>query len=242
MSDILSKLFNKYPFNSSQVEQAITGKKCLAIMLKNGNIGVCSTLCNTIAEPIEEILSKANLSNYHHRIAVNTWVNACTNYTLEPSGLGDISSVINFTEVHNLVMIGYFGSLANRLKQNGTRLKIFDYNEEHGITEPMEKQVEEISQAQAIILTSTSIANNTFTNIVKTAKPTCNIYMLGPSTPLSGEMFNNPNIAGLFGARFKPFDFDVLNAIANGGGTRSFLDRMEKVFISQEFLLTNGKK
>ena len=206
------------------------GAKDVGIMLSNGNIGVCSTLCHTI-EGNYSALEKPNFSNYSHRVVVNAWVNANVNYTHTQLGNNDIYEAVNFGDFENLCMVGYFGSLAERLESKGIKVKAFDLDEYNKPVEPLKNQKEELMLADAVILTATSLSNLTFANLISFIPQNAKVYLLGPSTPLSTMLFNFPNIAGMFGAQFNPFDHAVLDAIEQGGGTRSFLSRMKKVYV-----------
>ena len=179
---------------------------------------------------LQRLISKPNFSKYSHRIVANAWINACANYTETVNGTNDISEVVDFSTHKNVVMVGYFGSLATKLESKQVNLTIFDLKEEDKPVEPMTQQLNAVRTADCIILTSTSITNNTYKNIFSNSTPRCEIYLLGPSTPITKHFFTLPNVRGLFGSRFSPFDLEVMIAIESGGGTRSFLGRMEKVY------------
>jgi len=228
--DLLQLLFLNYPYSEDLLQQMICGEKNVAFMLSNGNIGVCSTLCHSI-EVDERILKKPNFSKYDHRIVVNAWVNAFINSNIVPTGNSDIFDAIDFTIFKHVVMIGYFGSLSQKLMQSGINLSVFDLDEENKPVKPINKQKSVIQTADAVILTATSLSNNTFQPLINIVPSIAKVYILGPSTPLSQLFFNYPQIEGLFGARFKPFQIEVLESIRKGGGTRSFLEYMEKVFV-----------
>ncbi len=231
MNDILKQLFKKHPFSESNTNKLVIGSKNVAVMLKNGQIGVCSTLGKRINQPADEVLRNPDFNLYEHRILVNAWVNACANYSMNICDNSDIYNAIDFRNYTSIVMVGYFKSLMSKL--NGSRIKVtvFDLNEEDKPVEPLQNQIESIRNANCIILTATTLANSTYYNIISNASDTSDIFILGPSTPLSPLVFEHLPITGLFGARFKPFDYSVLNSIAQGGGTRSFLSKMEKVWV-----------
>ena len=234
MNDILKDLFLIHPFHPSKIHQVAIGEKNVAIMISNGSIGVCSTLGTLIEQSANSILSNPDFFNLKHRIVVNAWVNAHCNYESPISGKLDISDAIDFSTSENIVMVGYFGSLAQKLEQKKVKITIFDLNEEDKPVEPISLQKEALKNSNCLILTATSIFNLTYLDLLSYVPSNCEVYILGPSTPLSPLLFSKFNVAGLFGARFNPFDFDVLNSISEGGGTRSFLNRMEKVFMVNE--------
>jgi uncharacterized protein (DUF4213/DUF364 family) len=231
--DLLRQLFSQFPFSQSAIKAFVCGEKNVAVMLKNGNIGVCSTLCHKV-EVDTKILKNPNFSIYNHRIIVNAWVNACTNYGFQVSGYTDIFTAIEFSVFKQVVMIGYFRSLNEKLRSIGVNLSVFDLDEEEKPVEPIINQNKVIQTADAVILTATSISNGTIKSIMDVVPLKTKVFILGPSTPLSQAMFSIPTVCGMFGARFHPFDNEVLSAIASGGGTRSFLSRMEKVYLLRD--------
>jgi uncharacterized protein (DUF4213/DUF364 family) len=231
MTDILEVLFQKYPYNSNLAKEIIVGERHVFVLLANGNIGVCATLGELIHQAPNEILSNPNFLNIHHRIIVNAWVNACGNYESNLTGNTDIFEAIDFSEISNLVMIGYFGSLAQKFVDKNINITIFDLDPEDKPVEPLHKQADALGNANCVIITSTTLANNTYTDILSKVKPNCKTYFLGPSTPLNLSLFNLPSVAGVFGSRFSKFDYQVLSAIESGGGARSFLSRMQKAYI-----------
>ncbi|MFC2152992.1 Rossmann-like domain-containing protein [Bacteroidota bacterium] len=53
----------------------------------------------------------------------------------------------------------------------------------------MSSQILEVAKADALILSSTSVFNNTFLDLINATKSNCDMYTLGPSTILNKEMF-----------------------------------------------------
>jgi uncharacterized protein (DUF4213/DUF364 family) len=231
MIDILKVLFQECPFDKKIVKSITVGERHVCILLNNGNIGVCATLGEKLADQPIEILLNPNFLNINHRIIVNAWINACGNYNNALSGNNDIFEAIDFKEVKNLVMIGYFGSLAQKFIDKNINISIFDLDPDDKPVEPIHNQADALKSANCVIITSTTLANNTYADIISQVKPECKTYFLGPSTPLLLSMFNLPSVAGIFGSRFNKFDYQVLSAIENGGGARSFLNRMQKAYI-----------
>jgi uncharacterized protein (DUF4213/DUF364 family) len=166
---------------------------------------------------------------------VNAWVNSNINYSEPTNGEADIFDAIDFSAFKSLVMIGYFGSLVQKFVDKGIKITVFDLNEQDVPVEPIAHQKESIANADGIILTSTTLANNTFPNLISYTNSHSKVYMLGPSTPLTRQIMDmHSSVSGLFGAKFTPFDSDVLHQIEKGGGTRTFLHRMEKVYMLRD--------
>ncbi|MCK5171473.1 MAG: hypothetical protein KAQ75_16455, partial [Bacteroidales bacterium] len=95
----------------------------------------------------------------------------------------------------------------------------------------MTEQLAEIAKADALILSSTSVFNNTFLDLVNATNDHCDIYTLGPSTILHKEMFQYRNIKLLFGSVFELNDLNTIKIIQKGGGTKQFLPFMSKVYL-----------
>ncbi|QKG80443.1 Rossmann-like domain-containing protein [Tenuifilum thalassicum] len=226
--DILEKLFAKANQQIPYKDITFTlGDKYVAAQCPDGNIGVCATLGTKVREQNSDGITFESQNN---RILANAYVNSVLNYRVKFDGTGDIFNAVEFKDFNNVVMIGYFGSLVEKLKSKGVSPYVFDIDQHEAPVLPMEVQAKYLSHADCIILTSTSISNNTFYGIVKSTPEHCSIFMLGPSTPLDDFMFSIPKIKGLFGSIFPNNNTETLHLIAQGVGTRGFMHNMQKVF------------
>lgn len=226
--DILEQLFEKARTICSPSETQFTyGERYVAAMSLRGQIGVCATLNIKIA-PSD--IKSFNLRKAQSRVVANAFVNAVLNYLVKPDGLGDIFDVVDFNCFNKVVMIGYFGSLVQKLQGKGINPLVFDIDQHDAPVLPMEKQHEYLKEADCVILTSTSLGNGTFNGIISTISSQCSIYMLGPSTPLDDLMFTIPQVKGLFGSIFPLNNAETLKLIAQGNDTRGFMHTMQKVY------------
>ncbi len=226
--DILQYLFDKANKIDSLSEVHFTiGARYVASQNKNGQIGVCATL-NTYVD--KDAIQTTDFSNRNFRVMVNAYANATLNYIAKADGHGDIFEVVDFSRFKNIVMIGYFGSLVQKLQARGVSTTAFDIDQSEAPVMPMDKQQEYLSGSDCVILTSTSLGNRTFDGIIAAIPSECSVFMLGPSTPLDDIMFSIPQIKGLFGSIFPLNHNETLNLIANGFGTRDFMCYMQKVY------------
>lgn len=228
-NDILHQLFAKYPFNQANLTEILFGDNHCAIRLANGNIGVCSTLGTKLIADVS-ILSNPDFNCIEHRIIVNAWVNANANYTLKPNGVGNIFDAIDFSKYENIVMIGYFESLANKFNDKGIDVSIFDLDSVEKPVESIENQREYLSKADAVVLTATSIFNMTYEKVLVESNPNADIFVLGPSTPVDILMFSDSRVKILFGTQFNKDDLRVLEIIRLGGAAKTFLPLAKKVY------------
>lgn len=226
MIEPLELLFLKYGFEIDKIKKIVTGSKYTAVMLRSGAIGVCANLGNVIKTG-KNNYSNLDLTNLSHRIVLDAYLSALLNYCTQYK-IGDIFEAINFKKYNNVIMIGLFKPIVKIFQKNNIPLKVFDYKKSDTILTAMSAQEEALRKADAVILTSTSIFNLTFMDIIKNMKDECNIFMLGPSSIMAKEILKYRNIKMIFGATFNKFDERVLKIIDNDGGTRKFLKLGQK--------------
>jgi uncharacterized protein (DUF4213/DUF364 family) len=231
MQEPIEYFFEKFGIDLKSINQIICGEKYVAVLLKNGQVGVCATLNNYVNIDIRD-LKIPDIKDVQHRIVLNAYFNAVFNYQNKYDTKIDIFDKIDFKKYNKIVMIGFFKSLVKKFENDNINLTIFDKAEEDEKLTDMSQQLTEISKADALILSSTTVFNNTFSEIVNATKETCDIYTLGPSTILNEEMFHYRNIKLLFGSVFGSNDVNTLKIIQQGGGTKQFLPFMDKVFLN----------
>jgi uncharacterized protein (DUF4213/DUF364 family) len=230
MREPIEYLFEKYGIDLQNIKNIICGDKYVAVVLKNGNIGVCATLGNFVnIEPRD--LQFPDIKNIAHRIVLNAYLNALFNYSNTYNTAIDIFDKIDFKKYRNIVMIGFFKSLVEKFERDNIQLTIFDKEVKDTQLTDMSLQLNLVSQADALILTSTSVFNNTFLELVSATKDSCDVFTLGPSTIMHDEMFLYRNVKLLFGSVFDPNDILTLKIIEAGGGTKQFMPYMKKVFL-----------
>ncbi len=231
MKEPLIHFVDKYGVAVSKIEKIICGRKYSAVLLKNGNIGVCANLLEKVNITIED-LRTPNLHDAEHRILLNAYFNALLNYRNHyDDKSGDIFEIVDFKKYETIIMIGLFKPLLEKLKKNNIPIRTFDLIKHENQVLPIEMEIPFIKKADAVILTATSIFNDTFLEIVNNSGEKCDIFILGPSAIMDEDMFLYKNIKFIFGAVFNPADERVLTAIANGYGTQKFLCFGRKVFI-----------
>jgi uncharacterized protein (DUF4213/DUF364 family) len=230
MNEPLSHFFEKYGMDVSDIKKIICGAKYSAVLLKNGNIGVCANLLNEKEVGVGDI-KNPDLSQFGHRIIINAYFNGILNHSNQYPGKGDIFRRVDFNSYKDLVMIGLFKPLLEKLIQNHISVRTFDMIKKDPDLMSEEKKREYVRKADAIILSATTIANNTFLDIVNSTGENCDIFLLGPSSILDSDMLEFKNIKRIFGSIFRLNDQRVLDAIQKGYGTRKFLPFGQKVYL-----------
>lgn len=224
--------FQHYPFDKTLVKQIVFGKKYIAVLLTNGNIGVCACLdsfkmeCNFNYENI-------NPDDYCGRVVLNAYYNALFNYENKHFVNKDIYEVVDFTKFNNIVMIGWFKSLVRKFKEGNIQSTIFDIDNENEDTTPMNLQNEYLQKADCVVITATSVANNTFCSLMQNVSANFDVYLLGPSALMHEKLFEYPQLKGLFGTLFFNNDMRIIEIINQGDGTRTFAKFAEKKYFSR---------
>ena len=230
----LEFLLAKHDFEINTIEKIYTGLRYTAVLLKNGNIGVCANLGTKVNTAIDKYKS-LKINNHAHRIVLNAYFNALLNNTNELLEEGDIFDLIDFEAYKNIVMVGLFKPVLQKFEKAGIPIHIFDYRKENEALIPMNNQKKFLKEADSVILTSTSLANNTFLEIVNSTNQNCDIFLLGPSSIITNEMFSYSNIKMIFGTCFSKNDERILKIINVDGGTRDF-----SKFASKKLLQTKN--
>lgn len=237
MIEPLELLLKKYAFKTDKIRKIVTGNKYTAVLLQNGNIGVCANLGNIVHSRFDK---KIDLRNFSHRIVLNAYFNAFLNYYVKSGEKGDIFEKIDFKKYKHIVMIGLFKPVLKKFQESNIPLKIFDLRNSETFITSNSQQNHYLQKADAVILIATSIFNLSFLDIVNNTQQNCEIFMLGPSSIMTEEIFQYKNIKMIFGSTFQKFDKRVLEIIRNNGGTRDFLKFGEKRILSNgEFIDEN---
>ncbi len=119
-------------------------------------------------------------------------------------------------EGSRVAMVGFFGPLLQIFKERKAVLEIIDMSRGLGRKEDFYEKLR--NWAEVLILTSTSILNNTTEEILKNVDGRVKTILLGPSTPMIGDAFEHLPVHMLAGT--VPIQKEeVLKAVRHGVGT-----------------------
>lgn len=225
----LEYFHQKYGVDYDKIKLFISGEKYSALMLNDGKIGICGNVDRAVNSDLRNYQT-IDLDFIEHRIFLNCYYNAMFNNSSKDKG-EDLLKIVDFSQYRNIVMIGNFHPIVAKFSTLGIQSQIFDLKEDSAYLTPMDKQSDWIKKADCIILTATTISNQTFMPIVSNSAENCDIYLLGPSTPMSPEMIQYRNIVHLFGTSFPLNAVDLLDLIESGSGPRVFLKHGSKTMI-----------
>ncbi len=147
----------------------------------------------------------------------------------------EVISTLQITADDRVAMVGYFGPVITQLRKIGCRLEILELNAKHTDTLPPEKTGEVLADCTIAIITGTSLINGTFHEVISLLGQPRAAVLLGPSSPLCGDIFYDTKITHVAGTRVRDTDA-VLRVVSEGGGTmimKPYLD-FESVLTRQE--------
>ncbi|WP_026895657.1 DUF364 domain-containing protein [Clostridiisalibacter paucivorans] len=130
-----------------------------------------------------------------------------------------------------LGVIGDFKPLTNGRGKSAKKMYVFErktsntdnYYPDHSISEHLPK-------CDIVVITSTSIINKTFDNIIEYCKGARKVAMVGATTPLCTEVFSKYKIDILAGVLvLNPIK--LLDIVSQGGGTKHFDNNVKQIYI-----------
>lgn len=171
-------------------------------------------------QPAIALLEKIKGPSPLHRSMGLALVNAL-NYpvaTALPDDSADRNWMDTFDIHHgtHVAMVGFIRPLAKKMRAQGAVVEVIDDQQGIGERDAFYRKVRE--WADVLILTSTSILNESTEDLLKQTRPHVKSVMIGPSTPLVADAFRHLPVQMLAGT--VPVDQTaVLKAIRHGEGT-----------------------
>ncbi len=227
----------------SIIEEIHLGLGYSVVTLTDGRCGLCHTWidskdsCTLFKEQADfeggsalELLQMIHSENHITRSAVIALVNALNQGQAAsfPDDTGTLFEDLGLRPGSRLAMVGYFAPVVRRLQQAGIEVKAHDIGK--GVGDPDEFYGWARKRADAMILTVTSVINNSIEGVFSSMGyqeiPTA---VMGPSTIMAPELYDHLPVTVLAGTL--PLDTPgVLKAIRNGKGTPELLKFSKKVY------------
>ena len=128
-----------------------------------------------------------------------------------------------------IAMVGFFGPLVRNFKEKKIPLEILD--ESRGLGHKKDFYHKLGNWAEVLLLTSTSILNQSTEEILANVSEQVKTVMLGPSTPMAAKAFEHLPVHMLAGT--VPIDKEkILKAVRHGMGTPVLHKFSRKSFLS----------
>jgi uncharacterized protein len=206
----------------------------LAYTFRNGLGGHCGVLREAgsiIGMDVEDLLSWSLDSNLIKAAIGLACINATLNNRLLPVSDGNVVEAIDVKPHETFGMVGEFAPILSNVKKLTENIYVFEKNVRAGSDLYAESDIPEyLPTCDVVVLTATSIINHTLDEVLSSCKNARKVCIVGPSTPLCAEVFQQHNVTLLAGSVVKD-TAKVLQVISQGGGTLAM-----KRFCSQVML------
>ena len=230
----------------TEIEILSLGLGYTAVTTRGGGIGLaytyfgdkknCMVLNQDIdyeGQPAAGLLEKIKSENTVERSMALALINALNHKSALNLPQDDDNTVMfekfKIQKGCRLAMVGYFPPFVRKFETRGVALEILDISRGLGRKEDFYDKLK--TWAQVLLLTSTSILNNSTEEILAHAGQNVRTIMLGPSTPLVEDIFKFLPVHMLAGT--VPVDKEkTLKAIRHGMGTPVLHKHSRKVFLS----------
>ena len=225
--DPLLILYESYGVDIALVKDFFAGKKYAYVVLENGNIGISANIENSENFDISDV-KKDDFGSYRNRLFLLAYFNALLNYNGKKFSEEDIFNIIDFSLYENIVMIGYSEPMYKKFSDK-IKPAVFDYSSDEPFIKKQNLMPEYLKKSDVLILTGTSIINNTFSEIIAGVSPDCDVCLVGPSVTLSEDILRMYGLKGIFGTLFRDNVPVIADFIKDNFGTDILKKYGEKV-------------
>lgn len=230
-----------------RIQRVVLGLGYIGVQLENDHVGLSANIVHTrttsctvfqkagtlVGSTVGDVLSLGLQSGLIPRAICLAAINALKNV----DGCGGSEDVFDevTVEAHDRVaMIGLIEPVVVMLKKKGCDISVFEHRSVDNplVLDPKEREAK-CKEADIVIVTATSIINDTFGEIVDSLGNPRDVILMGPSTPMIREIFEPTPITHLAGSRVTDPD-KALQVIMEGGGTKALYRHNAMVKVHQE--------
>ncbi|HHW29548.1 MAG TPA: DUF364 domain-containing protein [Syntrophomonadaceae bacterium] len=243
---MLQKVYeNALPrLDGKKVRDYCIGKKLVAVELDDGGIGVAYNLNETkneaqslpeaseiIGKDAQEIASFMLRDNPQYRAVGVAVSNAAADYDSLSTRVLDAADVFDARPSDVVGMIGNIKPIAQQLEPRVSRLILFDRGNPEGVY-PEEQQEELLPLCDLIVLTSSSLLNDTFTKVISYCRKAREVILTGATTPLYPQAFKGTGVTALAGCRWFPqYKEEIFASIKQGACLRRTIQYGDKLTV-----------
>ena len=171
---------------------------------------------STVAE-IVELGAKEHLFSGAIALAA---INAIRN-TVDLSTGVDVFERMAVQRGEMIVMVGFIAPVAQMLKKAGAEVSVFEKRElDTGFIRPVQEMPTAFAEADIIILSATTIMNNTIGELLSLPNTARDVILMGPSTPMIPDAFAATTITYLAGSAVTDGK-KAIQIVMEGGGTQA---------------------
>ena len=216
-----------------KLQKAVLGLGYIAVQLENGSTGISAniiherkTTCTVFPKAgslrgatVKEILAMSEKDDLLYRALGLASINAIIN--IEGCGnTEDVFEQMTLKGTERVVMIGLIEPVVAMLKKRGCSISVFENRAvDNALVHSPDELASACSSADIIIITATSIINNSIGTVLQSAAGARNVVLMGPSTPMSSKAFMSTPVTHLAGSQVTDPE-KALEVIMEGGGTQ----------------------
>jgi hypothetical protein len=132
----------------------------------------------------------------------------------------DSLSIMNLTPDDHVAMVGLFSPMVPKIAATGAKLSVIERDPSRTAILDKKDSDRILQECTLAIITATTILNDTLEETLNSLGNPRHVAILGPSTPLCREIFQNTPVTHLGGAVVRDAK-RVMRIISEGGGTRA---------------------
>ena len=232
---ILKRLYKQIESSAKdrKVVDLRIGLGYLGVMLDNGTMGIAAVLFDVLPHGCSVMPAAGNFAGSSASDLIKYLIAgknpleiaiglACANALIKlPADSGDnkeATTYLNLKPGEKVAMVGLFAPLVGKIRATGAILTVIEKNPQRLELLSLEAKQHALKDCDVAIITATTLLNNTFEETVSALGKPRSVALLGPSTPLVPEIFQNTPVTHLGGAVITDSS-RVLQIIAEGGGT-----------------------
>jgi uncharacterized protein (DUF4213/DUF364 family) len=210
----------------SAVEDVRIGASYVAVALAGGRVGLSARLKEAVGAEIEPRHAAGLYAGRGAATLLDFLVQgagaleralglAAANALIHPAVPEEETDTIDLMGLcpgERVAMVGLFRPIVPRIESAGVRLAVIERDT------PERERRQALGECDVAIVTATTILNGTLEGILRELGRPRHVALIGPSTPLCGEIFRDTPVTHLGGSAVAN-PAGVLEVIARGGGT-----------------------
>ena len=130
----------------------------------------------------------------------------------------DTIALMNLTAHDRVAMVGLFKPLLEKIRATGAELSIIERDSARMKIVDEQAKIYILKKCTVAIITATTILTDTLEEVLNTLGNPRQVAILGPSTPLCSDVFEDTAVTHLGGASVIDSD-KIMQIISEGGGT-----------------------
>lgn len=193
--------------------------------------GILDEAGSLIGRELAELLPWLKSSNRLKAALGLAGINAICNQPGPAYDKGNVTLALDLTPDDHFGMVGAFGPILKAVREKTQNIYIFDQaiNKEGQIL-PESDLAKYLPACQVIVITATSLINHSLDAVLEHCQNARQVFLLGPSTPLCPQAFQDSPLTHLAGALVTD-PFRALEIVSQGGGTRALKPALDYVMM-----------